>query len=181
MQDAEFYYRRGLEKNLQDNAEAIDDYTRAIDLNPSYLDAYLRRGTFAYRVLKRYEASLADFDRAIELKPDCAYAYLHRGIVKCHLLRFEAAIPDFDRAIELDPNDERAYLNRGKNRHMLGYSQEDVCTDLGKAILLGSPQAADMIELFYGKDRDAVKEAVINHVREKSRQMQKRYMNIGLK
>ncbi len=173
MKDAEYYYQRGLEKNLQDNAEAIDDYTRAIELDPSHLEAYLRRGTFAYRVLKRYEASLADFDRAIELKPDCAYAYLHRGIVKCHLLKFEEAVPDFDRAIELDPNDERAYLNRGKNRHMLGYSQEDVGADLEKAILLGSPQAADMIELFFGQDRDSVKEAIINRVREKSRQMQK--------
>jgi tetratricopeptide (TPR) repeat protein len=169
MKDAEFYYNRGLENNVLGRCvEAVDDYTKAIELNPSYTGAYLQRGTLGYKLLKRYEEALGDFDKAIELSPGCAAAYLHRGIVKCHLLKFLEALPDFDKAVELDPNEERAYFNRGKNKYMLKYSEEEVRADLEKAVRLGAPQAVDMLEVFYGNNKESRREDIENRVKDKA-------------
>jgi tetratricopeptide (TPR) repeat protein len=170
--DAEFYYQRGLENNrLNRCVEAVDDYSMAIELDPSHLNAYIRRGTLRYKILKRYEEALTDFDRVVELDPGYALAYLHRGIVKCHLLKFHDALPDFDKAIELDPNDERAYFNRGKNKYLLKYEEDEVRADLEKAIRLGAPQAADMLKLFYGQNQDLMREDIETRVKNKASQL----------
>jgi tetratricopeptide (TPR) repeat protein len=171
MKDAEYYYRQGLRDNLTDYSTAFENYSKAIAQNSSYVDAYLKRGTLSYKILKRYNEALVDFDKAIELKPDCAEAYLHRGIVKCHLLKFAEALPDLDRAVELDPNDERAFFNRGKNKYMLKYHEKEVRPDLEKAVLLGSVKAADMLKLFYGKDRESVKQAIKKGVKERRKEL----------
>jgi len=162
------YYFSGLQKNLSGQyPEAVADYTKAIGIDSSHIDAYLKRGVLRYKILKQYEESLSDFNKAIELNPHCSAAYLHRGIVKCHLLRFSEALPDLDRAVELDPNDERAFLNRGKLKYMLKHDKSAVCTDLEKAILLHSPQAADMIKLFYGEGMESMQEYLNTTVKEK--------------
>jgi tetratricopeptide (TPR) repeat protein len=172
MKDAEFYFKRGRENNILNRyQEAVDDYTRAIQLNPPYLDAFLQRGTLCYKILKRYEEALTDFDKAIEIDPGCASAYLHRGIVKCHLLKFSEALVDFDKTIELDPNEERAYFNRGKNKYMLKYEEEEVRSDLEKAICLGAPQAADMLKLFYSQNQEVMRKDIENRVKNKASQL----------
>jgi tetratricopeptide (TPR) repeat protein len=166
------YYLIGLKKNLQGRyREALEDYTKEIELNPSNVDAYIKRGTLGYKILKKYKTSLLDFSQAIELDPNCAVAYLHRGIVQCHLLNFREALPDFDKAIELDPNDERSYFNRGKNKYMLNYEKNEVLKDLERAIRLGSAPAADMIKLFYGQDQSLVRDAITKGVEEKARDL----------
>jgi tetratricopeptide (TPR) repeat protein len=86
-------------------------------------------------------------------------------------LNFREALPDFDKAIELDPNDERSYFNRGKNKYMLKYEKNEVLEDLERAVRLGSPAAADMINLFYGQDQSLVRDAVTKGVEEKARDL----------
>lgn len=170
MKDALYYYNKGLKNNLLANYPgAFKAYTKAIEINPFYLDAYLKRGTLCYKLLKRYEDALIDFNRAVEIDPECAYAYLHRGIVKCHLLKFVEALLDFHQAIQLDPNDERAFFNLGKNKYMLKHEKADVCADLRRAIKLGSAQAADLIELFYGNNQHSTREAITQGIKNKAR------------
>jgi len=163
------YYLKALQNNVAGlYPEAVADYTRAIEIDSSHIDAYLKRGIVRYKILKQYELSLTDFDVAIKIDPRCVAAYLHRGIVKCHLLKFDDAIPDFDRTIELDPNEERAYFNRGKGRYMLKYDEKDIRADLEKAILLHASYAADMLELFYGSGQHIAREHFKSNVKEKS-------------
>lgn len=169
MKDADYYFQVGLRNNLNNYPTAVADYSQAIELDPSHFDAYLKRGTLRYKVLKQYEEALTDFDKAIELKPDCALAYLHRGIVKCHLLRFDLALPDFNKAEELDPNDERVYYNRGKNKYMLKFDEKEVRKDLEKAIKFGSTAAADMLNLFYGQDRDSIRDKLEEGMEERKK------------
>jgi tetratricopeptide (TPR) repeat protein len=169
MKDSEFFYQEGLRFNLLNrNSEAVEYYTKSIEINPSHLDAILKRGTVYYKLLKRYEDALKDFNLAVETAPECAAAYLHRGIVKCHLLNFKEAMTDFDRAIQLDPNDERAFYNRGKDKYVLKYCQEEVCNDLDRAVKLGSAQAAELKEMFYGKNQDSIKDAIKQGIKRKA-------------
>ena len=164
------WFQRGLKNNVLGlYPEAAADYSKAIEIDPSFADAYLKRGVLRYKLLKKYEESFGDFNKVVELDPACSAGYLYRGIVKCHLLQFSDALPDFDRAIELDPNEERAYLNRGKSKYMLKYDKEEVCADLKRAVRLHSTTAADLINLFYGDNKEPVQEAIISAVEEKAK------------
>jgi len=70
-------------KLLQDEhyAEAIEQFTEALKLNPSHALAYNGRGWAHFR-LKQYAEAISDFDRAIELNPSYANAYLNRSAAK---------------------------------------------------------------------------------------------------
>lgn len=60
---------------------AIEDYTKAIELDPKNLDAYAARG-YARRMLGDYPESLQDYEKVIEMDPKNANAYAGRGLTK---------------------------------------------------------------------------------------------------
>ena len=75
------YYNRGVAyRNLGDFRQAIRDYDRATELEPTFATAYSNRGV-AYRTLGDLRQAIRDFDRAIELEPEEAVAYYNRGLI----------------------------------------------------------------------------------------------------
>jgi hypothetical protein len=75
------YTNRGVAYNgLGNYRQAIDDCSRAIEINPGYALAYTNRG-IAYSNLGNYKQAIEDYGRAIEIKPGYALAYTNRGFV----------------------------------------------------------------------------------------------------
>jgi poly(3-hydroxybutyrate) depolymerase/Tfp pilus assembly protein PilF len=93
-----------------DLAGAIAAYTKAIQLDSKYSDAYNNRGV-AYLSQKNYDAAAADFSRSIELLPSDA-AYNNRGSIYFSQQKVPEAIADFTAGIKLKPSPE-GYVNRG--------------------------------------------------------------------
>ena len=60
--------------------KAIDDYTKAIELEPGLADAFYNRGCSWYEVDK-LDNSIADLTRAIELDPLADHYYGQRALV----------------------------------------------------------------------------------------------------
>ena len=90
---------------------AIEDYDKAIELNPEYAAAYYNRGN-RYRDLGQHERAIEDYDSAIELGPELAEAYSNRGITYADLGQHEQAIENYDMILELDSEYESAYYNK---------------------------------------------------------------------
>jgi len=97
---------------LGEYQRALQDYDRAIELDPNYAKAYHNRG-IAYDELGEYQRALQDYGCAIELDPNYAKAYHNRGDAYSELGEYQRALQDYDRAIELDPNYAISYYNRG--------------------------------------------------------------------
>ncbi len=98
-----------------DWANAINNYDRAIDLDRSFVEAWVSRGLIKQR-RKYYRDALADYTEAILIDPTYGKAYLSRGSirrmpdypgdqssVKDLVQDVDGAIADFDKALELDP------------------------------------------------------------------------------
>jgi len=103
------YYGQG------EYAQAMADYSRAIELESSgYVDAFYRRGSAAVQT-QDYEQAIADFGEVIRLRPENPLGYYSRGIVQNARPDpdYGAAIADLDKAIELDPRLSDAYHARG--------------------------------------------------------------------
>ncbi len=98
---------------IGDYERAIDDFNRAIVLDPNYAAAYGGRG-FSYALTGDYERAIDDFNRAIALNTEDAAAYSGRGLVYAYLDDYYHAIDDFDQAIVLNPDNSSYYCNRGE-------------------------------------------------------------------
>ena len=96
----------------RDWAEANAEYSKVIEINAKYVDAYNERAA-AYYFKGQHDRAIADFTRAIEIEPSNAWAYFARGSVYHDKGQFGWAIADFTKAIEIDPELAMAYNNRG--------------------------------------------------------------------
>ncbi len=167
-QTAEECYKRGMSKDsLKDRRGAIEDFTKAIELNPNYSEAYFNRGLSKASLAGRFKFStngngtyydialektnledrrgaIEDFTKAIELNPNYSEAYFNRGLSKASLANrkrlnsngtedtsydsafekaklegYRGAIEDYTKAIELNPNYSKAYRERGWSKNEL--------------------------------------------------------------
>ena len=64
--------------------EAVEDYTKVLQFNPSYAQAYCERA-HCYIYLKDFEAAMHDCNQAIMLSPKYAEAYFRRGNINYKL------------------------------------------------------------------------------------------------
>jgi tetratricopeptide (TPR) repeat protein len=117
---ARAFHGTGLQKAaVGDRNGAIADFTRAIELDPEFVDALTERGR-AYSSGGDREKALEDYGRALQLDPNNVEILNDRGSVRLARENLEGAIADFDRAIELDPTFTQARINRGNARREKG-------------------------------------------------------------
>jgi tetratricopeptide (TPR) repeat protein len=89
-----------LNKGKSENA--LEDFNRAIDINPQIPAGYLGRAN-TLNIMGRYQEAIEDYDRTLELDPKLANAYINRGSAYSHLGETEKAIADYEKGLELDP------------------------------------------------------------------------------
>jgi tetratricopeptide (TPR) repeat protein len=92
---------------------AIQDFTRALRLNPNDAFALDGRGVAYLDAGKPQQLALADFNAAIRANPSDGDALDHRGYLERYDGDFNAAIADESRAIELEPRAALPWANRG--------------------------------------------------------------------
>jgi hypothetical protein len=115
--------------------KALEDYERAIDLNPSDYKVYSNMGTL-YGKLSLFARSIELFNKAIVLAPDYADAYFNRGITYALLDQVGRALEDFNTAIAINPSDATAYLERGNLLLRMG-NRDLAIADFQRACDLG--------------------------------------------
>ena len=144
---ADSYYEIALARITADDADdALVNLSKAIDLNPNYVDAYFLRGLI-YGSQYDFDKAIADFEKVVELDPSHtdakamhADAYAARGADYALEKNYDKAIADFERAIELDPDKAEfkaaaaaTYFLRGATRYEEG-DNESAFADLDRAI-----------------------------------------------
>jgi tetratricopeptide (TPR) repeat protein len=85
--------------------KAIADYTRGIEVNPDFAEAYNNRA-YVYMVKKDYAAALPDLDHALQLRPNYVNALMNRGDIYNYYyeIDYERAVADYNRVLSIDPN-----------------------------------------------------------------------------
>jgi len=102
------YNHRGLVYfSLSQYENAMDDFTKAIEIEPNDTRVYTNRG-LTYRMLKNYERALEDFNRSLELNPLWPDTFYGRSLTYYDLGDIRSAIEDCDRAITLKPDFKQA-------------------------------------------------------------------------
>lgn len=105
----EYYFYLALIAENKEKKEEL--YSKAIEINPEFLDAYLNRG-LVKNELGDYDGSIQDYDKALELDPKFALAYNNRGYTKYKKQDYKGALDDYNRAILLNPKFQMAIDNK---------------------------------------------------------------------
>jgi tetratricopeptide (TPR) repeat protein len=121
--DPSAYFRRGNRYQNSHPGFAITYYSTAIELDPSYVEAYYQR-SIAYARVGNYTDAFADLDRVIELEPDVASHYFSRANLYKQVGNLEQALGDYSQAIAIDPAYLAAYFNRANTYYELGNTAE---------------------------------------------------------
>jgi tetratricopeptide (TPR) repeat protein len=119
---------------LSDHQRAVDAFTRALQLDPGFRNAWVSRAN-AYFYNRQLDNAIKDITEAIRIDPKDAKAFDLRGTFHMYSLDHARAIPDLNRAIELDPSFVMPYITRGNSFALQGKFLEAVA-DHTKAISL---------------------------------------------
>ena len=125
---------------------AIVDYSKAIEINSCYSDAYYKRG-LAKAEMSDYEGALADYNEALECEEDDDNddLYVSRGMANQALMKFEEAVEDFTAALEINKELGDAFFFRGLCYMHLDKIKEALA-DLKKAKKSGVAEASEFIK-----------------------------------
>ncbi|MCC6819586.1 MAG: sigma-70 family RNA polymerase sigma factor [Verrucomicrobia subdivision 3 bacterium] len=124
------YYERAMNSDDRDFEFQLDDLNKAIQMDPSFAEAYSARATLYANKLPLskggHKMAVADLTRYLELQPDDLSQRFNRAISFNQLGENDSAIIDFTTLIQQDDDIPRFYLYRG-----MCYAQNE---DYSKAI-----------------------------------------------
>ena len=111
-----FAKRAGVKKELGDHGDAVRDFNKAINFNPTNPFLYIERG-FSKLQIRNVKSAINDFDKAIKINSRYFLGYLNRGLakiseanesrdIKSKILCYENSNEDLKTAIDIAPHIE---------------------------------------------------------------------------
>ena len=106
---AVWYNNRGvLYRQLQDDPHALQDFSMALQIEPTYLSA-LQNRAYLRRALGDWEGATEDLTQVIALEPQIGKWYCQRGQLWLQQRVISQAQQDFQRCLTLDPSMHERY------------------------------------------------------------------------
>ena len=107
------FYVRGIQLSLErDYQRSLENFTKAIELQPDFERAYLKRCETLYK-LGDDRGVLRDCEELLKLDNNCAEAYYYRGRSRYRLGYAASAVEAYTEAIKISNNYALAYYYRG--------------------------------------------------------------------
>jgi Tfp pilus assembly protein PilF len=106
---AVWYNNRGvIYRQMKDNPHALQDFTTALQIEPTYISALQNRASVR-RALGDWEGALQDLTQVIDLEPQIGKWYCQRGQLWLGQAARAEAQEDFQRCLALDPSLQERY------------------------------------------------------------------------
>jgi tetratricopeptide (TPR) repeat protein len=94
---ARVYFVRGnVSGDRREYQLAVDDFSRALELQPDFVLAHYSRGVLYWRELENWHRAIRDLTRVIELAPKWHEAWLNRAIAYQHRGDLAEAVADLE-------------------------------------------------------------------------------------
>jgi tetratricopeptide (TPR) repeat protein len=142
--DAETHYLIGMGYyKLEQYADAVGAFRRAVSLDPKHADAHFNLGN-AYDRLNRHAEAAASFAEVVRLTPAAADANFNLGNAYAKLERYREAAAAYEQAVRLEPDNADARLQLAILH--LRYGNAEAATQQHTELKRINPDAATRLE-----------------------------------
>lgn len=124
---AELYIERGHAYRFTDNAAALRDFTKAIELDGQNARALAGRGLSLAKA-EAYEEAEAEFAKALEIDPRCLEAYAYRAWAYKQAGQPEIGIKEIEKALRTDVQNADVYWAKGEVEQALGRTEAAIAS-----------------------------------------------------
>ena len=114
-----------------DFSGAIDNYSKALKINPSNVNAYISRGNCKDNN-GDLQGAIEDYNKSLEIDSNNALAYYNRGYAKKSSGDQLGAIDDYNNALQFINDNAEIYNARGIAKKEINQYKEAIC-DFDKA------------------------------------------------
>lgn len=97
--------------NLGEMEKAVESYSKAVGLKPSYAQAWYNMG-LAYDKMNRTKDAVASYNKAVTVFPGYLDAYFNMGMALVKAKDKPAAVKAFEKVIEIAPGSDKAQSAR---------------------------------------------------------------------
>jgi len=137
------YGNRGLVyKNEGKTKEALDMFTKAIELDKFQTDALINRANIYFRQ-QRYVSAIRDYTQCLAVEPNNDLALANRGGAYLAIGMVDSARADLNRAIEINPLTKNGYKNRGM-LHILTKQYHKAIDDYKKHLTIAPDETGEV-------------------------------------
>lgn len=140
LSSALYFYKGNTEYEQNNYDVAIDNYKKAIDINPELSEAYYNLGV-AYSKKEEIETAVTYYEKAIAIDPEFTEAYYGLGFLYFKGGEFQTAIIYYKKAIAIDSEFIEVYINLA-NVYSIKGEIETAISYLKEAIVI-NPEYAD--------------------------------------
>jgi len=103
-----------------DTNPAIQEYQKALELNPNNAEAHLRLGFLFYNAKRMHKEGMAHYQKALQLNPNDPRIHHDLGMALFHQKQFDPAVHHLSRALQGMPNGLDAQYTAVNMRYHLG-------------------------------------------------------------
>jgi tetratricopeptide (TPR) repeat protein len=137
LRDGKAHLDRGM--LLSQNGEhekAIEEFNKALSLNPRDGEAYRFRG-FSYYFMGEYDRALSDYKKAAEIDPANFGVYSHRALIYEARGLYDQAIGEYNKVISIEPTKAGPVHHNIANICLLRGQYEEGILEFTKALQMG--------------------------------------------
>ncbi len=134
-------YKKGVNHMASEKLEeAIHTFDLALRIDPSYVDAWIKKGYCKFH-MDEFAQAVASYDNALQVDLNNAEAWNMKGLAYYKMKNYEKAIECCEKAIDINPNEGMAWYNKACYSCLTGKIDES----------LDSLKRAIEIEISYAK------------------------------
>lgn len=159
-----------VKQSMQDLNGAIEDYSKALEMDSSLINLLVGRGT-CYMNLGKPQEARKDFLKYLEKDPMNLDLYYSIAVTYLFENNHAGALPHLDRGIAMNPDYPPNLIMRGQILSYLGYTIT-ACSDFLHAMQMGDKEGTDLYHKHCGNRWDSTEGYVLTWPTEQGWKMQ---------
>lgn len=93
-----------------DLGKAVEEFKKAIEINPNYADAYHNLGN-TYQQMGQIDAAVENYQKALSINPNLWQSYQNMAAISFNQGEFQKALENIKKALEIDPQNQQLQDN----------------------------------------------------------------------
>jgi tetratricopeptide (TPR) repeat protein len=173
-EEAMRYYQLGLdESKKEDFTKAIENYKKALVLDPNFAFAYDNIG-ICYRRLNEYDKAIDAYEKSLKIDPNGTMPLLNIAVAYLYNKEYKKAVKSYEKLAKLEPNNPEVFYGIGNiyAQYLFDFEKalDNLCQAYNIYVRTKSPYRTDaekLIQYVYSELKKEGKEAIFEEILKK--------------